>query len=107
MYKNISGKGQKMKIDILIDKLTPCLVEAATGETVQTTFALATNEDVSNLKKKGWLFNWWDKSLSRANIYKLLVKGDDTIQGLVAMELERGTVHVHIAESAPHNLGKK
>jgi len=52
-----------------------------------TNFSIATDSDVSNLAKKGWLFDWTDESLGKANIYKLLIKDDDTIQGLVAAEV--------------------
>jgi hypothetical protein len=94
-----------MKIDILIDKLTPCLVEVATGKVLQTTFCLASKEDLSDLSTKGWLFDWTDEELNNCNIYKLLVDGNDTIQGLVAAEVVRGAIYVNLAESAPHNRG--
>ena len=94
-----------MKLDIIIDKLTPCLEAVSTGELLQTTFSVATDSDVSDLVKNGWLFDWTDGDLGKANIYKLLVKGDDTIQGLVAAEVVKHAVYVHIVESAPHNRG--
>ena len=94
-----------MRLDIIIDKLTPCLEEVSTGKVLQTTSSVATDSDVSNLSKKGWLFDWSDESLRKANIYKLLIKGDDTIQGLVATEVIKGAVYAHIVESAPHNRG--
>jgi hypothetical protein len=97
-----------MKIDILIDKLTPCLVEIATDKVLQTTFSLATRDDVAGLKDKGWLFDWSDEELRDCNIYKLQLKGDAVIQGLVAAQVVRGAVYVPLAESAPHNQsGKK
>jgi len=94
-----------MKLDIIIDKLTPCLEEVSTGKILQTTFSIATDSDVSDLVTKGWLFNWTDEALRKANIYKLLVEGSDTIQGLVAAEVVKGAVYVHIVESAPYNRG--
>ena len=93
-----------MKIDILIDKLTPCLVEIATGKVLQTTFSLAKSHELRDLQSKGWNFDWTDKMLSYANIYKLQIKDDDVIQGLVATEPVRGAVYIPLAESAPHNL---
>ena len=93
-----------MKLDILIDKLTPCLVHVSTETILPTTFSLATEKDISGLSEKGWLFNWSDESLQKTNIYKLLIKGDDCIQGLISAEVVRGAVHVHLVESAPHNL---
>ena len=92
-----------MQIDITIDKLTPCLLELSTGKVMQTTFSLATPEEIRNLKSKGWNFDWEDKGLSRCNIYKLQLKDDDVIQGLVATEFFRGAVYIALAESAPHN----
>jgi hypothetical protein len=94
-----------MKIDILVDKLTPCLIEVGTGKVLQTVFSLASDDDVSDLIKRGWLFDWSDEELKKTNIYKLLIKGNDTIQGLVSAEVVRGAVYVHLAESAPHNRG--
>jgi len=94
-----------IKIDILIDKLTPCLIEIATGKVLQTTFCLASNEDITGLTEKGWLFDWLSDELKKTNIYKLLIEGDDTIQGLVSAEVVRGAVYVHLVESAPHNRG--
>ena len=93
-----------MQLDILVDKLTPCLVEVATGVIMATTFSLATDDDISGLSEKGWLFNWFDDSLKTTNIYKLLIKGDDCIQGLISAEVVRGAVYIHLVESAPHNL---
>jgi len=92
-----------MEIDIIIDKLTPCLTDAVTGEVFQTTFSLATSDDVKGLHEKGWNFDWDDDELRPTNIYKLLVEGDDTIQGLISAEVVRGAVYVHLVESAPHN----
>ena len=40
-----------MKIDILIDKLTPCLVDIATGNVLQTTFSVAPAYEISLLTK--------------------------------------------------------
>jgi hypothetical protein len=93
-----------MKIDILIDKLTPCLVEISTGKVLQTTFSLAKPQELKDLQAKGWNFDWTDKELSYANVYKLQIKDDNEIQGLVAIEAVRGAVYIQLAESAPHNL---
>jgi len=95
-----------MKIDVLIDKLTPCLIDIATGKVLQTTFSIASTDEVTGLQAEGWNFDWSDEGLSHCNIYKLQLKDDDVIQGLVAAEVVRGAVYVHLVESAPHNLGK-
>jgi len=92
-----------MKIDILIDKLTPCLIEKSTGNVLQTVFSIVSEDDISDLKKKGWLFDWTDEALRKTNIYKLMIKDDVVTQGLISAEVVRGAVYVHLAESAPHN----
>lgn len=92
-----------MQVDILIDRLPPCLVEIATGKIHQTTFSVAKVAEISNLQVLGWNFDWSDKDLAYCNIYKLQIENDDEIQGLVAAEVVRGAVYVHLAESAPHN----
>jgi len=96
-----------MSIDVIIDKLTPCLEEISTGDIYQTTFSIAEIDELDGLRAKGWNFDWADSELSRYNIYKLQVKDDGVIQGLVAAEVIRGAVYIRLAESAPHNLGKK
>ncbi|MCL2821063.1 MAG: hypothetical protein FWD38_09630 [Oscillospiraceae bacterium] len=95
-----------MIIDLIIDKLTPCLEEISTGNIFQTTFSVAKVDELSRLQANNWNFNWTDNELSRYNIYKLQLKNDDIIQGLVAAEVVRGAVHIRLAESAPHNIGK-
>ena len=92
-----------MQIDIIIDRLTPCLVEVSTGKVLQTTFSLATPDEINALQSKGWNFDWADRELARCNIYKLQLVDDDVIQGLVATEFFRGAVYVSLVESAPHN----
>jgi len=95
-----------MKIDILIDKLTPCLIENATGKIINTVFRLAQDNEVAELQKKGWNFDWSDKEYDDCNVYKLLLENDTEIQGLVAARVVKGAVFVVLAESAPHNRGK-
>jgi hypothetical protein len=96
-----------MYVDVLIDRLTPCLYKIATGELMQTVFSVTQTEELINLQKKGWNFNWHSVGIDpKLNVYKLLVKGDEAIQGLVATEVNKNAVYVSLAESAPHNLGK-
>lgn len=89
-----------------IDKFTPCLENAKSGEIVQTSFSLVSKNEL--VKLKGWSFNWSDTSLNETKIYKLTVNGDSDIQGLVALKkFEKDkAVYINIVESAPHNLGK-
>lgn len=65
------------------------------------------DDDVIN-KERGWEkdFNWriyFD--YPSVEVYKLTVKGDYKIQGLIALEPKDGYIEVHLVESAPHNRG--
>jgi hypothetical protein len=89
-----------------IDKLTPCLERASTGEIVKTTYSKADKNEFSSLNE--WLFNWKDRYLKDCEIYKILADGDSRIQGLIAIrdEPDNNSIYVKVAESAPHNKGK-
>lgn len=94
-------------MDIVIDSFTPCLKNTLTGEIVSTGFSSASKAELRKLS--GWNFNWLGDDLKASEIYKLYVKGDGEIQGLVALtDFTRDkAIYVNIAESAPHNLGKQ
>ena len=93
-----------MGIDILIDKLTPCLERISTGELLPTVFSLAEEKELIELKTKGWLFDWQEEyNYQERLIYKLLLKDDNIIQGLLSAEIMRGLVFIRLVESAPHN----
>jgi hypothetical protein len=79
----------------------------ATGKVLQTTFSVASQDDLSDLSAKGWLFDCTDEELDACNIYKLQRKDDNVIQGLVAAEVVRGAVYVPLADSASHNQPNK
>ena len=96
--------GKNMNIEI--DGFTPCLEHAKTGKIIETSYAKASKSELRSLD--GWKFDWTHPSLKNAEIYKLTVKGDDKIQGLIALtKFERDkAVYINIAESAAENLGK-
>lgn len=93
-------------LSVTIDKFTPCLENAKTGEIMPTSFSVITRNELEKLN--GWKFNWLSPDLKDADIYKLTIAGDKEIQGLIALtKFERDkAVYVNIAESAGHNLGK-
>jgi len=97
-----------MEIDILIDKFTPCLERISTGELLPTTFSLAKDKELIGLKRKGWNFNWNDETLKNSIIYKLTLKDDNVIQGLIAVEINPKdyAIYARLVESAPNNIGK-
>ena len=98
-----------MGIEIEIDQFTPCLQERKTGKIVDTVYEKILPQDLDDLKKKGWIFDWKHPSLKHSEIYKLLIKGDTDIQGLVAIEPKASDLayHLSLAESAPHNRGEE
>ncbi len=101
----IQPRGDGMGIDIEIDRFTPCLLDTKTGELVDTTYSLATPDELKNLKRKGWLFNWSGKDLKGSDIYKLTLRGDTEIQGLVALRDNSANyaIYLQLTESAPEN----
>ena len=94
-------------MQLKIDSLTPCLVEASTGKIIETSYKKAAKSELKSLKAKGWLFDWTHSSLKEDEIYKLVVKGESNPQGLIALKYEDRckAVYVQIAESAPSNRG--
>lgn len=93
-------------MNIEIDKLTPCLEKISTGRIVDTFYSVASENDLKSLN--GWNFKWAEIPRDKFEIFKLNVKNDDRIQGLVAIEnvIPDNAIYVKIAESAPHNIGK-
>ena len=96
-----------MGVDVVIDRFTPCLMERETGALVDTSYSIATEQELRALKKQGWLFNWNATELKKSDIYKLTVKKSQEIQGVVAIENQPGNYayHLSLAESAPQNRG--
>ena len=92
-----------MGVSVEVDKFTPCLVEKSSGKILDTQYSLASEYD---LKNSDWNFDWLDKELNDSEIYKLTLKDDNTIQGLVALKDDPNNyaVYLKLAESAPHNV---
>lgn len=103
---DIINQGSDSLLEIAIDKFTPCLEDAQTGEIIETTYSLVTESELKQLT--GWNFNWLSEDLNEAEIFKLQRKDNADIQGLIALtKFERDkAIYVNLAESAPHNLGK-
>lgn len=97
--------GSEKQLDITIDKFTPCLEDAKSGKILETTYSIVDSTELRNLK--GWNFDWCSDTLKNCEIFKLQVKGNNDIQGLVALtKFERDkAIYVDLAESAPQNLG--
>lgn len=93
-----------MQVDVLIDKLTDCLVERETGNAVDTEYA----ERLTEIRKKeciGWKFDWSATQKNGYTVYELFVEDDDTVQGRISFKIDGGVADIDIVESAPHNYG--
>ncbi len=95
-----------MEIDILIDKLTDCLVETETGKIVQTEYVKKKTK-IRSVEYKGWKFDWSTPQKNGYDIYELFVEGDDAVQGRIALKIDGGVADVDIVEAAPYNVGHK
>lgn len=93
-----------MAVDILIDRLTDCLIERNTGEQKNTEYRLRTTS-IKKLEFKNWKFDWSRTEKNGYHIYELFIKGDDIVQGRISLRVDGGVVDVEIVETAPHNYG--
>ena len=100
-----------MEIDIKIDEITNCLIDRMTGKECDTEYILSdiiTQREAEELNSFGWNFDWSKPQQNGYLIYKLFVKGDSKLQGMIALKhiKEQYYTHVDIVESAPYNVGK-
>ncbi len=96
----------------IIDKITNTIEESATGKSFETNTIIVTAEEIKTVHKKdGWLFNWKKEFTEPGHkIYKLVLKSDAKIQGLISLEpmYDQLYIEMHLIENAPHNYaGKK
>lgn len=101
-----------MEIDIYIDSLTDCLLCSEDGKLHDTEYRLVSKtiskRDAAELKAEGWNFDWSIPHKNGYEVYELLLKDDDEVQGMIALKHIRDQyyTHVDIVEAAPHNIGK-
>jgi hypothetical protein len=95
---------RKVGISIEIDRLTNSIVNAITGDILETEFHRIGKREI---KKKDWLFDWYTLLLNKkAEVYKMTIKGNPSIiQGLISFELREKYIFVNNAESAKFNRG--
>ena len=74
-------------ITVIIDELTPCLIDNRTGEVVPTeVIKIGRKSFLSKYNKKtGWYVNW-AKLADENEIYALVLRGTVDIQGLIAVK---------------------
>lgn len=89
-----------------IDELVPCLRDVKTGQLVDTTVSRVYNrsELKGYNKKNGWYVDW-SRTPKDVEIYKVCVKGDTEIQGLLGIRCDddHKAVYLHWGVVAPHN----
>lgn len=93
-----------MKVDILIDNLTDCLVERKSGKIVETFYEKRIKK-ISHHDNIGWKFDWELTQRNGYTIYELFVCGDRRVQGRISLKIDGGVANVDIVETAPHNFG--
>jgi hypothetical protein len=96
----------------IIDKITNCIEEKITGNNIETDIISITPDDIKSVRKKdGWFFNWKKeyKENPSHSIYKLVIRGDTVIQGIISLEPipDQLYIEMHLIENAPHNYGAK
>jgi hypothetical protein len=101
-------KGKMHQHSFYIDKITNSIEDAETGKTYDTEVIPVTKDDLKLvLKKNGWRFNWKKEYKEQdRQLYKLVAKGDKTIQGLISLQPVENYIEMHLIEVAPHNYGK-
>ncbi|QHW35701.1 hypothetical protein GZH47_32940 (plasmid) [Paenibacillus rhizovicinus] len=90
------------------------IVHRRSKEHYPVEFQPLTSRDVQRMVKDGGPNSWepaFDWSLyfryNRTEVYKMVIKGNDYIQGCIAFEIKEDHVYVHLIESAPHNFKGK
>ncbi len=94
-----------MEIDIVIDKITNCLVLTTTGEEVKT-YYIERKSIFSKKEFDGWKFDWSATQKNGFLVYELFVQGNTDVQGRISLKIEGGVANVDIVETAPHNYGR-
>lgn len=94
-----------MEVDVLIDKITDCLIDTRTGEKVETEYRMR-KTPIRPLEYKGWRFDWSLTEKNGYHIYELFLEGDDIVQGRISVKVDGGVADVDIVETAPHNYGR-
>ena len=96
------------KQSFYIDKITKSIENASTGESYETDVIPFSAQDVKRiLKKYGWRFNWKEEfKFKNRQLYKLVIKKSDVIQGLLSLQIAENYIEMHLIETAPHNYGK-
>lgn len=102
-------KRKEIGLDFVVDKLTNSIENIVTGDSFATDISIVTTADLKNITKKNkWQFDWkFEYKQPQREVYKLtIVNNQQTIQGLISIEIKLDHVYMHLVESAPFNKGK-
>lgn len=93
-------------VDIVIDKIVPCLENVETGEIKSTVvFKIESRSYLRNFTEgNGWRIDWFDIPVD-VEVYALALKDTNEIQGLVGVRNGKRAhaAYIHWACTAPHN----
>lgn len=97
-------------ITFKVDDLVPCLKDTKTGEYYDTEVIRIKRKSVLSKfnKKTGWYVDW-SKFPIETEVYALVLKGTNDIQGLVAIENDDEALAIHIrwaCVSPDNNINK-
>ncbi len=95
-------------LDFVVDKLTNSIENTSTGEVFDTVIVRMTNNDVNQIKKTAWQFDWGNEVKDTTKeVYKLTTINNPTIiQGLLSIEDKQDHIFMHLIESAKFNKQK-
>lgn len=98
-YLNATLNGVKIEID----EMTPCLRRLSDGKILKTEL-IKYKPKKSDLE--GWEFDWVKEYENGNDIYKLMVEGDDRIQGLLSIKDDplNLAMFINLVESSPFNI---
>lgn len=101
-------KSSLRPLDFEIDKLTNSIENTATQEVFDTEVVRLTLNDISQIKKSDWEFDWSEEIKDKTKeVYKLTTINNPTIlQGLLSIEDKQDHIFMHLIESSRFNKGK-
>ncbi len=91
-----------------IDKVTRSIEDAVTGKSFETeVLRIGAGDLKSVIKRNGWRFNWkMERAYRDRELYKLVIIGEEVIQGLLSLQKAENYIELHLIETAPHNYGR-
>lgn len=103
------NRNHTKETSVLIDKITNSIEDAKSGKSLETDVLPITKDEIKTiLKKNGWQFNWkMEFKETNHQLFKLVLRGDSEIQGLISIEVMDDYIEMHLIETAPQNFGNK